>query len=339
MVAANAMPGAVFRLKPPNFWVLWVARRQRGRGLITICLLNWSASAPTISAMADRKQAVAENVPGEFFVDTTCIDCDTCRQLAPDTFGAVGDYSFVHTQPVDPPMRRAALHALLACPTASIGGSTDKAALAQAIDDFPLEIEAPVSYCGFTSEDSFGGSSYFIRHPNGNWLVDAPRFTSHLVKKFEQAGGIAHIFLTHRDDVADAAKYARHFNSQRIIHRHELAAQPDAEFILEGDEPQSLAEGFVAIPTPGHTRGHMVLLVENRFLFTGDHLWWDRDESRLGASQRHCWYSWPQQIESMRRLLDVRSEWVLPGHGDRVRLPAEEMRRQMAALVERMSDR
>ena len=52
--------------------------------------------------MADRRNAVHENVDGPFFVDTTCIDCDTCRQLAPDTFGETGEFSFVKAQPPNP---------------------------------------------------------------------------------------------------------------------------------------------------------------------------------------------------------------------------------------------
>src|SRR5262249_55506183 len=47
------------------------------------------------SRMADRKKIVSQNVPGEFFVDTTCIDCDTCRQLAPTVFEDNGEFSYV----------------------------------------------------------------------------------------------------------------------------------------------------------------------------------------------------------------------------------------------------
>jgi len=50
--------------------------------------------------MANFNKRVPENVPGEFFVDSTCIDCDTCRQLAPATFGETSTYAFVHTQPL-----------------------------------------------------------------------------------------------------------------------------------------------------------------------------------------------------------------------------------------------
>ncbi len=149
-------------------------------------------------------------------------------------------------------------------------------------------------------------------------------------------GGIANIFLTHRDDVADAARYARHFGSRRFIHRAELASQPDAEVVLEGTAVESLESGFVAIPTPGHTAGHVVLLVDQRFLFTGDHLHFDRSRQRLAASPDYCWYSWPRQIESMGRLLAYSFEWVLPGHGQAVHLPPEQMRRQLTDLVDRM---
>ena len=40
----------------------------------------------------------------------------------------------------------------------------------------------------------------------------------------------------------------------------------------------------------------------------------------------------------MARLLDHRFDWVLPGHGERIHLPADEMRRQLADLVERMGE-
>src|SRR6204780_1711207 len=100
--------------------------------------------------MADRALRVPENVEGAFFVDTSCIDCDTCRQLAPATFRDAGDYSYVHTQPRDAVEERAALRALVACPTGSIGTS-DKAGVSQAVADFPMELAPGVFYCGFNS--------------------------------------------------------------------------------------------------------------------------------------------------------------------------------------------
>src|SRR5947208_12239730 len=180
--------------------------------------------------MANPKKRVPENVAGDFFVDSTCIDCDACRQIAPAVFGEAAETSFVKAQPVTGADRRQALRALLACPTGSIGclGGDDVKAV---MKDFPLLIEGPVYYCGYNSPKSYGGNSYFVRHPAGNWLIDAPKYLPRLVRRFEALGGIARIFLTHRDDVADAERYAERFGSQRIIHRAELESQPGAEWV------------------------------------------------------------------------------------------------------------
>jgi glyoxylase-like metal-dependent hydrolase (beta-lactamase superfamily II)/ferredoxin len=285
--------------------------------------------------MADPRKRLSINVVGDFFVDSTCIDCDTCRQLAPTVFAEGDDYAYVHSQPTTAADRRVAIQALLSCPTGSIGTTGKNDALAVR-GDFPLPVEGDVFYCGFNSPKSFGGNSYFVHHPRGNWLVDSPKFLPHLVKQFEALGGLSFVFLTHQDDVADAERYANHFKARRIIHREELDSQPDAEIVLDGTEPARLDPDFLVIPTPGHTAGHCVLLYRDRFLFTGDHLWWDRDDRRLGASRSYCWYSWSDQTKSMARLLDYSFECVLPGHGQRVKLPAAEMRQRLGELVDRM---
>jgi ferredoxin len=218
--------------------------------------------------MANPKKRVPENVPGDFFVDSTCIDCDACRQIAPSVFGEAAQTSFVKAQPISGADRRRASQALLSCPTGSIGclGDDDPKAV---IKDFPLVIEEPVYYCGFNSPKSYGGNSYFVKHAAGNWLIDSPKFITPLVQQLESQGGISHIFLTHRDDVADARRYAEHFGGRRIIHQEELSSQPGAEVVLQGAGPWELAPGLLAIPTPGHTLGHCVLLFQERFLFTG----------------------------------------------------------------------
>jgi len=259
--------------------------------------------------MADPRKKVTENIAGEFFVDSTCIDCDTCRQLAPDLFGDGPETSYIKAQPHSAEETRRATQALLACPTGSIGTIHSNAS-AEVMGDFPLLLEGNVFFCGFNSPKSYGGNSYFIRHPEGNWLVDSPKFLPHLVRAFEQAGGIRYLFLTHQDDVADAERYAERFHCQRIIHELDRGAQPDAEILLKGDGPKEFAPGFLIIPTPGHTEGHCVLLYEGKFLFTGDHLWWRRKRRQLGASQGVAWYSWRRQTESMEKLLRYGFEWV-----------------------------
>jgi len=285
--------------------------------------------------MADRSKRLSTNVAGEFFVDSTCINCDTCRQLAPEVFKESGDYSTVYAQPETDEQRRRAMRALLCCPTGSIG-TTGKNNAQEVMADFPLHLEDGVYYAGFNSPKSYGGNSYFVQHPSGNWLIDSPKFIPHLVQQFERLGGIKYIFLTHRDDVAESNRFAAEFGSKRIIHRHELEAQPDAEIVLDGREPIGLVPDFLVIPTPGHTRGHCVLLYNNCFLFTGDHLWWNRETGTLSASSEYCWYSWAEQAKSVSRLLDFSFQWVLPGHGERVKQPPEPMHRQLAELVHSM---
>ena len=270
--------------------------------------------------MADEKKRLDSNVAGNFFVDATCINCDTCRQLAPMSFEEIGNFSAVTNQPTDEGPIHQAYQALLACPVGSIGTEhSDKSRMKEAMASFPLQIEGEVSYCGFNSEKSFGANSFFIEHPDGNWLIDSPRYLKHLVEAFERKGGIAYIFLTHKDDVADAERYAAHFGAKRMIHRADIEAAPDAEWIIEGIESLQVMPQFQVIPVPGHTAGSMALLYKNRFLFTGDHLWWDSAQKRLGAPTQLVWRK-HVLMDSIQKLLDYPFEWVLAGHGDRTRL-------------------
>jgi glyoxylase-like metal-dependent hydrolase (beta-lactamase superfamily II)/ferredoxin len=281
--------------------------------------------------MANPAHRLSENVEGPFFVDSTCIDCDTCRQLAPQTFGETAEFSFVRRQPESAEEERAAFRALVACPTGSIGAANPSAARTAA-REFPMRLADGVFYCGFNSPKSFGGNSYFVEHSAGNWLVDSPRFVEGLARRLKEMGGVRYIFLTHRDDVADAERYAERFGAERIIHRLELSAQPAAERVIDGNDALELAPGFLAIPTPGHTRGHCALL-HREFLFSGDHIWWSRNRGRLTASRDVCWHSWAEQVRSVALLENYAFEWVLPGHGERAHFPAAEMRRQMETLV------
>lgn len=284
--------------------------------------------------MADPKKRLDTNSLGNFFVDATCINCDTCRQLAPRSFEEVGEFSAVTTQPVSDDGLHQAYQALLACPVGSIGTQrSDKMRLKEAMSSFPLLLEGGVFYCGFNSEKSFGANSYFVQHPAGNWLIDSPRYIKHLVDAFERMGGLRYVFLTHEDDVADAAKYADRFGATRIIHRADAEVMPDAEWIVDGVETIDLAPQFQLIPVPGHTPGSCALLYNDRFLFTGDHLWWDPETRSLDAPRRLVWRS-RALVHSIRKLVDYRFEWVLAGHGDRIKLSPEEMREHLRVLVD-----
>lgn len=282
--------------------------------------------------MAHLKDRRPQNLAGDLYVDNSCIDCDTCRWMAPSIFHRAGGQSAVYHQPSDEKERLLAMQALLSCPTASIGTVEKPADMARSQHSLPISITDNVYHCGYHSEKSFGAVSYLIQRPDGNVLVDSPRFSPPLVKQLEALGGIRYLYLTHRDDVADHAKFHKHFGCDRILHQDDISTNTrDVEIQPGGTEPFALADDLLIIPTPGHTRGHTVLRYRDRILFTGDHLALSPNLNHLYAFRHACWYSWPQQIESMKGLARYTFEWVLPGHGRRFHATVDEIQTQMGS--------
>jgi len=291
--------------------------------------------------MANIALRLPENVAGDFFVDSTCIDCDACRQIAPEIFSEDGDASIVYHQPENETETKLALMALVACPTASIG-TVEHHDAHIGIDAFPLRIADNVYFCGFTAESSFGAWSYLIVRPaarGGNVLIDSPRFATQLAKRIESLGGVRTMFLTHRDDIADHQRFAKRFGCKRVMHADDGALRLGIEQVLSGAEPVDLDDELIAIPVPGHTRGHAVLVYRKKFLFTGDHLAWSPSRNTLIAFRGACWYSWEAQTRSMEKLLSYDFEWVLPGHGRIHQDSAENMRTHLARCIEWMKTR
>ena len=289
--------------------------------------------------MATLQKKRSQNADGNFYVDSTCIDCDTCRWVAPDVFNRQLSMSAVYHQPQNELEEVSAMQALLACPTASIGTADKPTDIKQVQQTFPIPVEDNVYYCGYHSEASFGAASYFIQRPEGNILVDSPRFTPPLVKQIEKLGGIKYMYLTHQDDVADHQKYHQHFNCDRILHIDEIKpSTQEVEIKLSGTEVVELTPDITIIPVPGHTKGHTVLLYQNKFLFTGDHLAWSANLEHLYAFARFCWYSWSEQIKSMEKLANYSFEWVLPGHGRRYHGDVAATKEQMQQCLSWMKE-
>ena len=73
--------------------------------------------------MADIEDKYPDNVPGKYYVDEECIDCDLCRQTAPDNFERNEDegYSYVYKQPVNANEEELCIEALEGCPVEAIG--------------------------------------------------------------------------------------------------------------------------------------------------------------------------------------------------------------------------
>lgn len=226
--------------------------------------------------------------------------------------------------------------ALVACPVAAIG-TRAKHAIGAARAAFPEPLEEGVHYCGWAADASYGARSYLVVRERGNILVDSPRYAAPLVERIAALGGVRWMFLTHRDDVADHGKFRKRFGCERVLHRADVSPDTrDVEIKLDGTEPLPLDDEALLIPVPGHTRGSVCLLYRGKYLFSGDHVWWDPDWSRVHASRSVCWYDWRRQTESMERLANHRFEWLLPGHGTRVRLTADLMADQLARCISRM---
>jgi glyoxylase-like metal-dependent hydrolase (beta-lactamase superfamily II)/ferredoxin len=282
--------------------------------------------------MATLSKRRDENVAGNFYVDSTCIDCDTCRWMDPATFDRVEGMSAVVQQPATEDARFRAAQALVACPTASIGTTDKTPEVKEAATSFPHLLDGNVYHCGYHAESSFGGASWFIQRPEGNILVDSPRFAKPLVKQIEEMGGIDLMLLTHKDDIADHELYQKHFDCDRAA--HELEGIRGVEQTVSGDDVEELLPGLVMIPTPGHTEGHVCYLYNDRFLFTGDHLAYSHRLEHLYAFKSYCWYDWEVQKESLKRLAEFDYEWVLPGHGRKFHAPLADMKKQMASCLE-----
>ncbi|KAI3467873.1 hypothetical protein Pfo_024536 [Paulownia fortunei] len=278
-----------------------------------------------------------QNVDGDFFVDNTCIDCDTCRWMAPEIFNRRDGMSAVFKQPTSDEERMKALQALLSCPTNSIHTERAPRDILEVHKTFPSPIDEQkiqgVYHCGYHSEKSYGATSYFITRPEGNILIDSPRYTERLASNIKKMGGARFMFLTHKDDVADHDKWSKDLGCARILHSEDVChSTADVEMKLEGSGPWTLGSDVTLIHTPGHTAGSVCLLDKTRkVLFSGDHLL--MDEFGLSILEHYNWFSVSMQLNSVQKLLELDFEWILPGHGRRATFrDAEEKNLALRAL-------
>lgn len=79
--------------------------------------------------MAHLDNRQPQNAIGKFYVTVDCIDCDLCRETAPDFFVRSDDtgLSYVQTQPASPEDVAKCMEALEGCPVEAIGSDGDSA--------------------------------------------------------------------------------------------------------------------------------------------------------------------------------------------------------------------
>ena len=254
------------------------------------------------------------NSEGPWFVDTRCIRCDAARHWAPGLIEMdEAGLSFVARQPENAEETDALWRAAVACPTQSIGTAEARRPPRPA---FPYELTPGVYALGHNARSSFGAHSYLVPRPDGNLMTDSPRFTRGLAKLIDDLGGVRHVLLSHRDDVADADRWADRYSADVWIHAADADAAPYATVVLEGDEPVEAAAGVTVLPAPGHTEGSVVFHVDDRWLFTGDTLHWNHRRGELDVFAGAMFHSWETLAASIARLAELPVEWVFPGHGN-----------------------
>jgi glyoxylase-like metal-dependent hydrolase (beta-lactamase superfamily II) len=282
--------------------------------------------------MARLSDRLPDNAPGEWYVDSRCISCDVALQHAPDLITSnVDGKSIVIRQPETPEDDMAMWRAALACPTRSIGTVTRRQAPSGV---FPFEVAPGVFLCGHNDARSFGAHSWFVPQPDDPFLVDSPHWNRELVAAMEELGGIDHVLLSHRDDIADAQRYANHFSARVWIHEADRDAAPFATDIITTADETIIFSGMVAFAVPGHTRGSVLYIHEERNLFSGDTMAWSRQTADLRPIYT-IWYSRREFERSLTRFAHSGHsfERIFPGHGDWTKHSVGDMRNRLARLV------
>lgn len=280
----------------------------------------------------DTERAAAD---GGWYVDERCTNCDVARQLAPGLIGEAGGRSELLRQPRDAAELRLLHTAAFACHTRSIRHPSRT--LDPAADPFPLRLTDDVHLCGHNSSHTAGANAYLLQRPSGAvMMVDTPRWNSGLAARYEALGPVTDVLLTHRDHAAHGRRYADRFGARLWIHEGDLDASPDADHVIRGTDPVGIGEGVTAYPLPGHTLGSVLYLADEKYCFSGDSFYWSRTTADLEVAESVTWYSIEALAASLARTAEqLHFEWVLPGHGDRKQLPAEEMARRLRELTTR----
>jgi glyoxylase-like metal-dependent hydrolase (beta-lactamase superfamily II) len=270
-----------------------------------------------------------------WYVDDRCINCDAARQLAPGLIGEIRGRSQILRPPDDEAETRRLHVAAFACPTRSIRPAAGRPD--QALDPFPMALDSGVLLCGHNSRHTAGASSYLLRRRSGTaMMVDTPRWSRDLAERYAASGPVTDVLLTHQDHAAHGRRYADHFGARLWIHEVDLDAAPDADQVIRGLKPWEISEGVTAHPLPGHTRGSVLYLADDRYCFSGDSFYWSRTTGDLEVAQSVTWYSIEELAASLARTAGrLRFEWILPGHGGRYHLDADERSRRLQALAER----
>jgi ferredoxin len=103
-------------------FALWRGKIRRN-SLQVASQAGKQVAQPPSTPMADREDKNSSNVSGKFYVDSQCIDCDLCRETAPNNFARAENegYSYVFKQPDNDEETAQCCEAMEGCPVEAIG--------------------------------------------------------------------------------------------------------------------------------------------------------------------------------------------------------------------------
>jgi len=295
-------------------------------------------SAPTrkcaLWMAARQKQRRRQNVEGEFYVCEGCIDCGSCRWLAPETFSLLGTKSVVSRQPESEEDMTRAVQAMATCPTGSIRTETPlplakqvtQRGVMREID--PLRIPG-VYQLGYHQFNSMGAAPFFITRTGGNVMVDVPRYSRLLAEALEALGGVDYLVLTNKNGAAQHDRWKAHFpDCVRVLHRHDMRDDTtDVEQILDGLGPWELEDAKDAdlriLHTPGYTFGSLSIWHRSGsghgVVFPGGNIKVNARSGTALAFSALTTGDLTPQVRSLRRLADPETcgdwVWLLPPRG------------------------
>jgi ferredoxin len=78
--------------------------------------------------MATFQNRFPKNIPGKYYIDDQCTDCDLCRETAPNNIRRDDEMgmSYVYRQPTTPDEIAACEEGVGGCPTEAVGNDGDK---------------------------------------------------------------------------------------------------------------------------------------------------------------------------------------------------------------------
>jgi glyoxylase-like metal-dependent hydrolase (beta-lactamase superfamily II) len=243
-------------------------------------------------------------------VDRSCINCSSCRRIAPEIFQELRGQSVVYAQPKEAAAALRAGMALLACPVGAIGAPS-RTDLRAARDTFPEPHGQNVLDVGYACRKAGGAASWLLLRPGGNVLVDVPRFAKPLLTKLEALGGVATLVITHGGAAGDHAAWAKHFGARRVMHAAEQAPSTrGVEVLIEED--LLLEDDLQVLATPGPSVGGCAVLWREEVLCSGLLLAGDA-EGRLVPSRPPL--DPARARASVERVCARSFRTVLPAHG------------------------